>query len=67
MVGVGDKMWRNDGFGSNTSVHNIIKIHNNVMWDWQYFTKYSTIQTEHEKYTMNICPSHRTNIVDGFE
>ena len=22
-------------------VHNIIQIHNNVLWDWQYFVEYS--------------------------
>jgi hypothetical protein len=22
--------------------HNIIQIHNNVMWDWQYYVEYST-------------------------
>ena len=24
-------------------LHNIIQIHNNVMWDWQHSTKYSQI------------------------
>ena len=23
-------------------LHNIIQIHNNVLWDWQYYAKYST-------------------------
>ena len=23
-------------------IHNIIQFHNNVMWDWQYSTKYSS-------------------------
>ena len=27
-----------------SSYHNIIYIHNNVLWDWKYFTKYSHIQ-----------------------
>ena len=31
--------------------HNTIRIHNNVMWDWQYFTKYSHIQYEREEYS----------------
>ena len=32
--------------GENTSkYHNIIQIHNNVMWDPQYFTKYPVIFT----------------------
>ena len=29
---------------------NIIKIHNNVVWDWQYFVEYSIIQTECKEY-----------------
>ena len=29
--------------------HNIIQIHNNVMWDWHYSTKYS----------MDYCQSHK--------
>ena len=29
-------------FSSIMEVHNIIQIHNNALWDWQYFTKYSS-------------------------
>ena len=32
--------------------HNIIQIHNNVTWDWQYFMKYSHIQTEYREYSI---------------
>ena len=28
-------------FDSHKSLHNIIQIHNNVWWDWQYYVKYS--------------------------
>ena len=29
--------------GMDLSLHNIIQIHNNVQWDWQYFTEYSLV------------------------
>ena len=30
--------------------HNIIKIHNNVMWDLQYYVEYSSIQAKCDEY-----------------
>ena len=44
-------------------VHNIIKIHNNIMWDSQYSTKYSYIQIDMEnihEYIVNYFQSHKT-------
>ena len=35
---------------SNFCVHKIIQIHNNVIWDQQYYTEYSIIETECEEY-----------------
>ena len=32
--------------------HNIIHIHNNSMWDWQYLVEYFIIHTECEEYSI---------------
>ena len=32
-------------------VHNIVRIHNNVLWDWQYYVEHSIIQAECEDYS----------------
>ena len=34
--------------------HNIIQIHNNLMWDWQYYVQYSHIPTECGNIVQNI-------------
>ena len=33
--------------------HNIIRIHNSFMWDWQYYMEYSIIHTKCEEYLQN--------------
>ena len=33
--------------------HNIIKIHNNVMWDIQYYVEYSSIQAKCDEYLVS--------------
>ena len=35
----------------NIKFRNIIQIHNNVLWDWQYYATYSHIQTGYEQYS----------------
>ena len=40
--------------------HNIIKIHNNVLWDWRYYVEYSIIQFECEEYFTKYCQSYIT-------
>jgi hypothetical protein len=46
--------------------HNIIKIHNSVMWDWQYFTEYFLIfphsiwMFEIREYLVEYFQSHKT-------
>ena len=34
---------------------NIIQIHNNVLWDWQYSTEYFHIQVECGGYSAKHC------------
>ena len=41
-------------------VHNIIKIHNNVLWDWRYGVKYSSHLVWTMKYSTKYCQSQRT-------
>ena len=45
-----------------TIKHNIIQIHNNVMWDWHHFAGYSHIQFECGEYYAKYCQSHKTLI-----
>ena len=40
--------------------HNIIQIHNIVLWNWQYYVEYSYVQTECEEYSTKWCQSHIT-------
>ena len=53
-------------FGKNIWVHNslvhhnIIQIHKNVLWDWQYSTEYSTIHVECEECSTKYRQSHKT-------
>ena len=35
--------------------HNIIEIHNNVMWDWQYSMEYFHLQYEYWEYYVKYC------------
>jgi hypothetical protein len=42
---------------------NIIQIHNNGMWDWQYFAEYSHIQAKCGKYSTELIMSVPQNIV----
>ena len=47
------------------TLHNIIQIHNNVLWHWQYSMKYSWIFTTSnmnniQKYSMEYYRSHKT-------
>ena len=42
------------------TAHNIIQIHNNVLWDCQYSMKYSTIQVECGKYSTKYWQFHKT-------
>ena len=41
-------------------LHNIIQIHNNVMWDWHYSIEFSHIQYEYEKYSIDYYQSCKT-------
>lgn len=41
-------------WSSILALHNIIQIPNNVLWNWLYYTEYSTIQTEYEENFINI-------------
>ena len=40
--------------------YNIIQIHNNVLWDWQYYVEHFFIQIECEEYFVKYCQSHIT-------
>ena len=42
------------------SEHNIIQIHNIVLWDWQYFIVYSINHSECGKHSIKCCQSHKT-------
>ena len=42
------------------SYHNIIQTHNNVLWDWQYFTEYSPYLVCMWEYSAEYYQSHRT-------
>ena len=39
--------------------HNIIQMHNNVLWDWQYYAEYSSNSTRMMEYYVEYCPSRR--------
>ena len=39
-------------------LHNIVQIHNNVLRNWHYSTKYYIIQTEREKYFVSSIPQN---------
>ena len=43
-----------------TQIHNILHIHNNVMWDWQYFMILFTHSTWKMKCYAEYCQSKRT-------
>ena len=43
-----------------SSMHSIIQIHNNVLWEGQCYVEYSHIQTEYEEYSTRCCQSQIT-------
>ena len=40
--------------------HNIIQMHNNVLWDWEYFVQYSSHSAWMKEYFVEYCLSHKT-------
>ena len=42
------------------NLRNIIHMHNNVLWDWQYFIGYSSIHVECGEYSKKDRQSHIT-------
>jgi len=51
-------------FHEQTPIHNITKIHNNVMWNWQYSTEYFPIcRLNVGKYSLEYCQSYRTTLL----
>ena len=66
IVGINQNMWRSYVVSRiihwKPHKHNIIQIHNNVLWDRQYWTWYSLhsyIQYECEEYFVEYCQSHK--------
>ena len=43
-----------------TRSHNIIQIHNSVVWDWQYYVVYSSHSAWMVEYSTKYCQSHGT-------
>jgi len=41
-------------------MHNIIQVHNNVLWDWQYYTEYSPHSHRMWEHSAKYCQSHGT-------
>ena len=44
----------------HTLHHNILRIHDSVLWDWHYYASHSINQAECEEYFVEYCQSHKT-------